>query len=468
MPYYSQDATSIDLNTVQSNLGLSGQRSMNDAYIRYYAGRAGSGTSISFSDFRNTSAVTIPSLNTTYTVASSYTKIYHVYGTLSIYGTGAGEGDYGYENFTDIYNSYSHSAQYSASDIWIQQSPTNALVTYYDNRPYGYCNAPGRGYQSFIIPLNCSSVLIKAWGGGGGSGGSYTGGSVPGWGGGGGYATTTLIVGTHCSIGQVLHCFAGLGGPGGGQLWFGGNGGTASYVGLTTKAFGNQQIDERDWGTPGISLLNSSVFGPSNAVLIAGGGGGGGAINSSGGKAGNGGGGGEASSGSGGEYSGSSTGATTYSHGAGEISDISNQICGVAGGGRIRHSSRTVWDEASIATILGNSRAGTAYNYSDSVLGAYKTRSGGGGGAFQGSPDWRTIGSGSTNNRNIGRGGGGGSNKIYRGYSQYIENGNGGGTPGNYAYAGNYGYGSTSKGANNGDNYGGAPGRAGKIEIIFS
>ena len=75
MPYYSQDATSIDLNTVQSNLGLSGQRSMNDNYIRYYAGRAGSGTSISFSDFRNTSAVTIPSLNTTYTVASSYTKI---------------------------------------------------------------------------------------------------------------------------------------------------------------------------------------------------------------------------------------------------------------------------------------------------------------------------------------------------------------------------------------------------------
>jgi len=466
MPYYSQDATSIDLNTVQSNLGLSGQRSMNDNYIRYYAGRAGSGTSISFSDFRNTSNVTIPSLNTTYTVATSYTKVYHVPGNINSYGTG--EFEYSRDDYYDVYVSASFGAQYSASDVWLRVDAAYATVTVYDSRPYGYCNAPGRGYQSFIIPIGCSSVLIKAWGGGGGSGGSYTSGSTPGYGGGGGYATTTLIVGTHCSIGQVLHCFAGLGGGGGGRLWYGGQGGTASYVGLTTKAFGNEQIDERSWGTPGISLLNSSVFGPSNAVLIAGGGGGGGAINSSGGNAGNGGGGGEASSGSGGEYSGSGTGGTTTSHGAGVISDISNQICGVAGGGRIKHPSRTVWDEASIATILGNSVVGTAYNQSDTNLGAYKSRCGGGGGAFQGSPDWKTVGSGSTFPRNIGRGGGGGSNKIYKGTNQSISNGSSSGTPGNYAYAGSYGYGSTSKGANNGNDYGGAPGRAGKIEIIFS
>jgi len=323
-----------------------------------------------------------------------------------------------------------------------------------------------RHYDIYMVPPGCTSVVIEAWGGGGGSGGSFSSGS-PGNGGAGGYAATTLTVGTHIDEYEFLHCNAGAGGCGGPNIWYSGFGGDASAVYAMDAPYayypgliGGDSTDFR--------AITNPLFNASNAILIAGGGGGGGSINWSSGSAGSGGSGGSANSGSG-WSSGSGTGATTTSHGGGSNSGSAGNACACLGGGAHYDSLNNnigYFNEASLGSIRS-----TVFQQlvqaSDASIGVrYNTASGGGGGAFQGSPGNTLFTDQGSNTKN--RGGGGGSNKVYKGINQSTATSNISSTPPNSSSTGGYAYGGVGKHRTTGNNNCGEAGMPGLVKITFN
>jgi len=396
--------------------------------------------------------ITIPELDTVYTIDNMNTYLnYRPAYKVDENSTGV----YSYINamfVTDpnmnhlgtpsIYTDHTYQDSYNLSVCALETATTNL-----NNRPW---SDKEDDVESYVIPNDCTTILIEAWGAGGGSGGSWSTGTN-GAGGAGGYATTTLTVGVDVLAGEIIYCATGKAGIGGPALFHGGWGGegTAVWVG--------NYFD-----------YNSSKFkeslSTSTAVLIAGGGGGGGAINWSIGTAGSGGSGGYAHSGNGGAESGSNTGATTSSHGAGLITAVEGITNGTYDAGDCDDDG-TEYPEASFGSLLPVMLMSVyVSDYGGSL---YMFPAGGGGGAFCGSNSADVYVT--TQSYVTGRGGGAGSNKVYKGSSSSTSTSSISSTPPNSGSSGGRGYGGTGKGPYPTTNeYTGVSGTGGRIKITFN
>lgn len=470
--YYAYNRINIDAYSIGNTFfDVPGATiSFMDFYTRAISGNTVGASAVSYDSFRRKSPFVTPTLNTQYSVVQAL--------SVTTYFTHVHLDDQTVPGYADGYNWSTSSLGDESTRYPTAISTQNSLAN--DNGSNDYMitsfNGTARTIGRFIVPSGCTSITIKAWGGGGGSGGSYSL-DNPASGGAGGYATTTLTVGTHIETGNVVHCFPGLAGIGGVTLWQGGTGGGASAVYTTRGSVGYPtaytQFDWRDSAYTGAQQGFKGLINANSCILIAGGGGGGGATNTSYVYPSNhGGSGGSLNSGSGSISTGTNTGATTTDHSNASVSRSQGSYWGTLGGGRYCPPFETVpvvknvGQEASMfSSYPSRTNTVAAIPPTDGST-TWATAGSGGGGAFCGAGGEVILADRGAGN--YGRGGGGGSNKVYMG-SGSTNNSGISSTPYNSAESGGYGYGGTGRGYQHQTNYyAGNAGTSGRILITFN
>jgi hypothetical protein len=294
---------------------------------------------------------------------------------------------------------------YSDSSNWLYDAGSGAEQTFAYWANTIYPNA----ISTYYLSPNINTITIEMWGGGGGAGGAwaYSGHS---YGGSGGYCITTIQKNIHYTAGHYLHIVAGHAGSGGWSSFFGGWGGGASFAWTTTTSL----YDNNAYG----KILSRSL---SNIICSAGGGGGGGATNVfSSSPYGYGGGGGTIDS-----------GGTSWNY------NLGAQSGGILGGAA-RHglaSSGPDWfygagaaggsvgyQRSSISQMAETHPRNLIVTVPQTILlasqtgGYYVIPASGGGGVFGGASGTSQFDISSYDG--MGRGGGGGATKIYKGINQ--------------------------------------------------
>ena len=449
--------TNMSLGDIQSELGGSNPISMSE----YYAGGGitPSGTNgtggaiptsgqINMGKFRSVAGSSFFStIHTSYDTTKWFANPSLITMDLTLYGT-----------WPNLSGGTSNNTSWSTS-VYGQSNTNTSTIPEWSNRiellrnlgtsAYGFNIAADQydddvdrylDIQQWIVPVNCSYVVIDAWGAGGGGGSGYSSTSASTHGGAGMYCRTYLYVGTHISAGDIITICAGI--PGiAGPTFSGGVGGGSSFAWLTntyTAARLARDTVSNTTDSQKRNLLKQVTS--TNVILCAAGGGGGGSNAASNGSGNHGGGGGNDAPNVYGIHEGTTSGtkggpsanSNTYILPEPNTIGSTTSYAGITSPGADSVWNNRLGNDISLTARTSNSTGFRFYHMIMPTSQIMAQETGGGfysSGSYSGAGTWFGVGgarmySADTGSNRGCRGGGGGGGGVYKGQSTQVTNGN--------------------------------------------